>query len=104
MPVEDYLKKIGGMMSSVKMVILYFCVMTPIMFVMIIISNITFGIFDGIAENGENIARFIMVFFAVIADTLVGLVSTAAFVWAMKDFLPKHPELLKELPKAGGEK
>jgi hypothetical protein len=104
MPVEDYLKKVGGMMSSVKMVVLYFCTMTPIMFVMIIISNIVFGIFDTNADNSESIARFIMVFFAVIADTLVGLVSTAAFVWAMKDFLPKNTDLLKSLPKIGGEK
>lgn len=104
MPVEDYLKKVGGMMSSVRMVVLYFCTMTPIMFVVIIISNVIFGAFGGVGEDGESIARFIMVFFAVIADTLVGLVSTAAFVWAMKDFLPKNPELLKELPKLGGDK
>ncbi len=104
MPVDDYLKKVGGMMTSVKMVVLYFCTMTPIMFVMIIISNIVFGAFDGMTEDGDGLARFIMVFFAVIADTLVGLVSTAAFVWAMKDFLPKNADLLKNLPKIAGEK
>lgn len=104
MPVDDYLKKVGGMMSSVKMVILYFCTMTPIMFVMVITSNIVFGASESVAENSDGIARFIMIFFAVIADTLVGLVSTAAFVWAMKDFLPKNEGLLKELPKMAGEK
>lgn len=104
MPVDDYLKKVGGMMSSVKMVTLYFCTMTPIMFIMIIISSLIFGASEGSAENGDSIARFIMVFFAVIADTVVGLVSTAAFVWAMKDILPKNPNLLKEIPKIGGEK
>ena len=104
MPVEDYLKKVSGAMSSVKMIVLYFCTMTPIMFVMIMISNIIFGAADGISENGDNVARFIMVFFAVIADTLVALVSTAAFAWAMKDFLPKNTDLLKDLPKQAGDK
>ena len=104
MPVEDYLKKLGGMMTSVKMVVLYFCTMTPIMFVMILFSSIIFGAAEGTGENGDSAARFVMVFFAVIADTLVGLVSTAAFVWAMKDILPKNTDLLKDLPKLGGDK
>lgn len=76
-------------MTSVKMIILYFCTMVPVMFVLIVISRLVFGISEGILDNGESVARFIMLFFAVIADTVVWLVSTAAFVWAMKDFLPK---------------
>lgn len=89
MPVDEYLTKIRGIMSSVKMIILYFCTMVPVMFVLIVISRLVFGISEGILDNGESVARFIMLFFAVIADTVVWLVSTAAFVWAMKDFLPK---------------
>lgn len=104
MPADEYLKKVTGFMSSVKMVVLYFCTMTPIMFVVIIISNVVFGAFGASAEGDDSVARFIMVFFAVIADSLVGLVSTAAFVWAMKDFLPKNTDLLKDLPKLSGEK
>ncbi|MBL8641952.1 MAG: hypothetical protein JNL76_07550 [Alphaproteobacteria bacterium] len=89
MPVDEYLTKIRGIMTSVKMIILYFCTMVPVMFVLIVISRLVFGISEGILDNGESVARFIMLFFAVIADTVVWLVSTAAFVWAMKDFLPK---------------
>lgn len=89
MPVDEYLRKIRGIMTSVKMIILYFCTMVPVMFVLIVISRLVFGISEGILDNGESVARFIMLFFAVIADTVVWLVSTAAFVWAMKDFLPK---------------
>lgn len=104
MPVKDYLKALGGMMASVKMVVLYFCTMAPIMFVTIMISHVVFSAADGLGDGNDGAARFIMVFFAVIADTLVGLVSTAAFVWAMKDFLPKNADLLKDLPKLSGDK
>ncbi|HAJ90472.1 MAG TPA: hypothetical protein DCM27_05610, partial [Rhodospirillaceae bacterium] len=59
----------------------------------------------GSPEDGQDGgARFIVMFLAVMADTLVGLVSTAAFAWAMKDFLPKNTDLLKDFPKAAGEK
>ncbi len=99
MPVRQYLSAIGGMMASVKMMVLYFCTMTPIMLVTIMISRLVFTTTSDMGDSGESVARFMILFVAVIAEILVALVSTAAFVWAMRDLLPKNPDLLTELPK-----
>lgn len=102
MPLRAYLQAVNGWMSSVRMMALFFCCMTPLMFLVMIISRILSGFIQGFG-GGDDVARFIMVFVAVVAETLIGLVATAAFVWAMRSFLPKNPELLKELPKLKGE-
>lgn len=102
MPLRAYLQAVNGWMSSVRMMVLFFCCMTPLMFLVMIISRILSGFIQGFG-GGDDVARFIMVFVAVVAETLIGLVATAAFVWAMRSFLPKNPELLKELPKLKGE-
>lgn len=102
MPLRAYLQAVNGWMSSVRMMALFFCCMTPLMFLVMVISRILSGFIQGFG-GGDDVARFIMVFVAVVAETLIGLVATAAFVWAMRSFLPKNPELLKELPKLKGE-
>ncbi len=102
MPLRAYLQAVNGWMSSVRMMALFFCCMTPLMFLVMVISRILSGFIQGFG-GGDDVARFIMVFIAVVAETLIGLVATAAFVWAMRSFLPKNPELLKELPKLKGE-
>lgn len=102
MPLRAYLQAVNGWMSSVRMMALFFCCMTPLMFLVMVISRIVSGFIQGFG-GGDDVARFIMVFVAVVAETLIGLVATAAFVWAMRSFLPKNPELLKELPKLKGE-
>jgi hypothetical protein len=104
MPIKDYLKALGGMMASVKMMVLYFCTMTPVMFLTVMLSRLVFTMADGLGEAGEGIGRFSVILIAVIAETLVALVSTAAFVYAMKDFLPKTTDLLKDLPKPSDKK
>ena len=104
MPVKDYLKALGGMMASVKMIVLYFCTMTPIMFATIMVSRLVFSMVEGLGDNSDETGRFIMIFVAMFAEILVALVSTAAFVYAMKDFLPKTTDLLKDLPKTGEQK
>lgn len=104
MPIKDYLKALGGMMASVKMLVLYFCTMTPIMFVTIMISRVVFTMADNLGEVGDGAGRFVMIFVAMFAEILVALVSTTAFVYAMKDFLPKDTDLLKDLPKVDNQK
>lgn len=101
MPLRAYLQAVNGWMSSVRMMVLFFCCTMPVMFALMMISRILSGLAQGV--GGDDVARFIMVFVAVVAETLIGLVATAAFVWAMRSFLPKNPELLKELPKLKGE-
>lgn len=99
MPVRDYLRELGGLMASLKMLVLYFCAMTPVMFVAVMLSRLVFNMFGDIAEGGDTIAQFLVVFLVVVAETVTGLVTTAAFVWAMRGFLPKNPNVLKEIPR-----
>jgi hypothetical protein len=102
MPPKDYLKALGGWMASGKMLVLYFCSMAPIMFLMVMLSRVVYSAFGGNApEEGTSLAQFLVIFLAVIAETIVALVTTASFVWAMRNFLPKNPDLLKEMPKLG---
>ncbi len=102
MPIRDYLAAVRGWMVSLRMMALFFCCMMPVMFVLMVLSRIASGFIQGLG-GGDDVARFIMVFVAVVAETLIGLVATAAFVWAMRDFLPKNPDVLKELPKLRGD-
>lgn len=97
MPLRDYLTALGGWMASLRMMALFFCCTMPVIFALMIVSQILSGLVQGL--GGDDVARFIMVFVAVVAETLIGLVSTTAFVWAMRGFLPKNPDLLKDLPK-----
>ena len=99
MPAKDYLKALGGMMASVRMLVLFLCSMSPVIFMMVMLSRIVVHLFGDMGESGETIAQFIMIFLAVAAETVVGLVTTTAFVWAMRGFLPKSPDVLKEIPK-----
>jgi len=104
MPIKDYLKSLGGMMASVKMIVLYFCTFTPVMFITIMVSRLVFTMADGLGEAGDGVGRFTMIFVASFAEILIALVSTAAFAYAMKDFLPKTTDLLKDLPKPSDKK
>jgi len=104
MPVRDYLRAVGGLMASAKMMILFFCTMTPVMFIVILLSRVIFNAFGGGDDGSDDIARFIMIFVSVIAEMGIALVTTTAFVFAMKDFLPKTTDLLKDVPKAGQKK
>lgn len=101
MPVSDYLKALGGFMASVKMMVLFFCSMAPTMFITIMLSRVLFNAVGGIEDGSGSISQFAVLFLAVFAEVMVALVTTAAFVWAMRGFLPKNPDLLKEMPKLG---
>lgn len=102
MPVRHYLRALGGMMASVKMIALFFCTMAPVMFVTVMLSRVVVNMMGGSAEGEVSSAtQFILVFVAVFSECLVALVATAAFTWAMRGFLPKRPDLLKEMPRLG---
>ncbi len=102
MPVKSYLNALGGFMTSVRMLVLFFCSMIPVMFITVMLSRIIFHTFGGaVSEAGGSIAQFLVVLLAVLSETCVALVTTGAFVWAMRNILPKDPNVLKELPKMG---
>jgi hypothetical protein len=68
------------------------------------VSRLVFTMADGLGEAGDGVGRFTMIFVASFAEILIALVSTAAFAYAMKDFLPKTTDLLKDLPKPSDKK
>ncbi len=101
MPLNAYLKALGGFMASFRMMALFFCSMAPVMFITVMLSRVVFNILGGGSEGGGDVSQFLVVLLAVMAEMLVALVTTGSFVWAMREFLPKHPDALKELPKLG---
>ena len=102
MPMRDYLKAVGGFISSLRMMALFFCAMAPVMFVTVMLSRGVFNLLGGAADDSSaNLSQFIVVILAVFSEMLVALVTTGSFAWAMRGFLPKHPDALKTLPKLG---
>lgn len=101
MPLENYLKAVKGMATSIRMMALFFCSMAPVMFLMVMLSRVFYHIFNQLGNPEGSFAQFVMIFVAVAADTVTGLVTTASFVWALRSILPKDPSLLKEMPKLG---
>lgn len=99
MPVRDYMKALSGFMPSVRLLILFFSCMAPITFVAIMLARVVFGITDELGDIGEPLGRFITVFIGVASEICVGLVTTAAFAWAMKPFLPQVKGVLNDLPR-----
>jgi hypothetical protein len=100
MPLRDYLRALGGMMASLKMIALLLCSMAPVMFVFVMVSRFVFSLIHSLGDGGDDISQFLVIMLAVLSDTLIALVTTASFVWAMRGFLPKNPDVLKDLPKA----
>ncbi len=87
MPIGPYLKAMKGFMSSVRMMVLYFCCMSPIMFITVVLSRLFYGAFGDDAEN--MLPRFLTILVSTFADMAVALVAVTAMAWSMRDFLPK---------------
>lgn len=101
MPVKSYLHALGGFMASIRMMILFFCAMAPVMFVMVMVSRMVFNVLGDVDGDGANLPQFIVVLLAVSAEILVALITTGSFAWAMRGILPKNADALKDLPKLG---
>lgn len=96
---SDYLKAVRGFSSSVRMMVLYFCCMTPLMLTSIVLIRIVYGAFDMLGDAGEMPAQFFSILIRVMTEIVVTLVSATAMCWAMKSFLPIAPTALKDFPK-----
>lgn len=87
LPIKPYLHAMKGFMSSVRMMFLYFCCMSPIMFVTVVLSRLFYGVFGDEADN--MIPHFLTILISTFADMAVALVAVTAMAWSMRDFLPK---------------
>ncbi len=102
MPVKSYLDAVGGFVTSLRMLVLFFCSVIPVMFVTVMLSRVVFHAFGGAVEKaGGDTAQFLIVLLVVLSEICVALITTGAFVWAMRNILPKNPDVLKEMPKSG---
>lgn len=103
-PVRDYLKNLAGFMSSVKLLLLFFSCMAPITFLAVFCARIVFSLTDGMGESGDAIANFITIFIGSVSEICVALVTTAAFAWAMRSFLPRKKETFLDFPELDSRK
>lgn len=100
MPTRYYLKALSGFMPSVRLLILFFSCMAPVTFVVIMLARVVYGITDEFGtQTAETLGHFITVFLSVSSEIAVGLVTTAAFAWAMKPFLPHAKGAMDDFPK-----
>ena len=87
MPIGQYLKVVKGFMTSVRMMMLYFCCMSPVMFIAVVLSRSFYGAFG---DGGEDmVARFLTILVSSFADLVVALIAVTAMAWSLRDFLPK---------------
>lgn len=101
MPVKEYLMAVRGAMTSVKMLVLYMCVFTPVTFVTIMLSRFMYQIFGTVMEDA---AQFLVLFVLVVSEFVISLVVTTAFVYALKNIIPHERDLMKDMPQFGDKK
>ncbi|MBE2192028.1 MAG: hypothetical protein IAE63_07600 [Alphaproteobacteria bacterium] len=98
MPVKSYMKALSGFMPSVYLLVLFFASMAPITFVAIMLVRVVYGTTEDMGENGLMLGHFIGVFISVTTELIVGLVTTASFAWAMRNFLPRAKGSMNDFP------
>ncbi|OIN87769.1 MAG: hypothetical protein AUJ12_00595 [Alphaproteobacteria bacterium CG1_02_46_17] len=98
MPVKDYMKALSGFMSSVYLIVLFLASMLPATFVAIMLVRVVYGATEDMGETAQMLGHFISVLISVSTEITVGLVTTAAFSWAMRSFLPKAKGALDDFP------
>ncbi|HNQ91492.1 MAG TPA: hypothetical protein PKI93_01010 [Alphaproteobacteria bacterium] len=99
MPVRDYMKALSGFMPSVRLLILFFCCMAPVIFVETMLERVVINITNGAGDTGETLGYFIVLLLRSVFEVCVALVTAAGFAWAMKPILPHVKGVLNDLPK-----
>lgn len=103
MPLKDYLFAIRGFMSSLRMLVLYFSCMAPVMLLAIVLARGVHVFFVALLGDDNMLAQFFTILISVGADFLVTLVVTAAMAWAMRGFLPKAATAFEDFPRKDTE-
>lgn len=107
-PMRKYLNEVKGFVVTLRYMLLMFCCMAPLSFVMILIIRIVFSVIGPAGEDvglnpstppiGIDIAGFLTVAIQSLSEILLGLISTAAFAWAMRSFLPRAKGTFDDFP------
>lgn len=101
MPLKGYVRALSGFMSSVYLLILFFSCMAPASFLAVMLIRVVY-MATGTGSGSEMVGHFLAVFLSVAAEILVGLVTTAAFAWAMRGFLPRAKGTFSDFPSQNG--
>lgn len=96
MPLGEFLKKIGGIMASIRMMGVFLVSVMPCMILAVLVSNIVAAIVGG---ADSDIGRFSLVIVSVIFETLISVLTTAAMAYALRYIVPKHPSALPDIGK-----
>lgn len=97
MPLGDFLKKIGGIMASVRMMGVFLVAVMPCAILFIFLSKIVI-VLSGTADS--NFAQFLILIIGVLIDTLISLLTTASMAYALRFIVPKHPQALTDIDKS----
>lgn len=102
MPVGEYLAAVKGFMTSVRMMLLYFCCMSPVMFLAVVLSRFFYGAFG---DGGDDmVARFLTILVSSFADVIVSLIAVTAMAWSLRNFLPKSSKAFADFSGSQDEK
>lgn len=96
MPLGDFLKKIGGLMASVRMMGVFLVSVMPCMILAVLFSNLAAALLGG-AES--DVGRFALVIISVIFEILISIITTTAMAYALRHIVPKHPAALQDIDK-----
>lgn len=96
MPLGEFLRKIGGFMSSIRMMGVFLISVIPCLILAVVLSNIFTALVGG---PDSDIGRFVMVIVSVSIEILISLVTTASMAYALRHIIPKHPLALPDINK-----
>lgn len=100
MPARAYIARLGGFMTSVRMLGLYMITMIPCTVVVAIIANALLSLSGTSAgEEAPVVAKFIVTFLSTIVDMLTAMIATAAMAYALRKVVPHAPEALTDINK-----
>ncbi len=96
MPMGEFLKRLGGLMASFRMVGVFMIGMVPCFLLGIVLANVFTNIVGG---PETDIGRFVLMLVTVFIETLINLITTASMVYFLRGILPKHPAALPDFGK-----
>lgn len=102
MPAGDFLRRLGGFMTSVRMFSVWLVSITPLMVGALMVSSFLLSPYQGSLSSASPFISFGLIFFNSTIEMVVSLIATAAMAYALKDILkPQHPQAFKEYEGQG---
>ena len=94
MPLRDYLIRVMGLLTSLKMVGIFLICMVPLN---VLASLLTYALvtpFGDTISAAPAAVRFVLIILSTSADMLTAIIVTTGMVYALRDVVPRHPAAL----------